>query len=72
MLNTKVSSMYECHCRAVTSGGQRMFDVRKVLLCVSIYELIPYGQTRNSNMYCQQLDRLKEAFAQKEVASFGQ
>lgn len=45
---------------------------RKVLLCVwwdwqgiIYYELLPYGQTLNSNIYCQQLDRLKEAIAQK-------
>jgi len=29
------------------------------------YELLSYGQTLNSDLYCQQLDRLKEAIAQK-------
>ena len=45
---------------------------RKVLLRVwwdwqgiIYYELLPYGQTLNSNLYCEQLDRLKEAIAQK-------
>ncbi|KAH8394484.1 hypothetical protein KR222_011840 [Zaprionus bogoriensis] len=41
---------------------------RKVLLCVwwdwkgiIHYELLPYGQTLNSTIYCEQLDRLKLA-----------
>ena len=45
---------------------------RKVLLCVwwdwqgiIHYELLPYGQTRNSDLYCQQLDRLNAALMQK-------
>jgi len=49
--------------------------IRKVLLCVwwdwqgiIYYELLPYGQTLNSDLYCQQLDRLKEAIAQKRPA----
>ncbi|KAL9876423.1 histone-lysine N-methyltransferase SETMAR-like isoform 1-T3 [Glossina fuscipes fuscipes] len=29
------------------------------------YELLPYGQTLNSDLYCQQLDRLKIAIDQK-------
>lgn len=40
---------------------------RKVLLCVQwdyqgiiYYELLSYGKTLNSEVYCQQLDRLKE------------
>ena len=48
---------------------------RKILLCVwwdwqgiIYYELLPYGQTLNSDLYCQQLDRLKEAIAQKRPA----
>ncbi|GFX01378.1 histone-lysine N-methyltransferase SETMAR [Trichonephila clavipes] len=39
---------------------------KKVLLCIwyawkgiIYYELLPYGQTLNSEIYCQQLDRLK-------------
>ncbi|GFX65000.1 putative DD34D transposase [Trichonephila clavipes] len=45
---------------------------RKVLLCIWWYwkgiiyfELLPYGQTINSYLYCQQLDRLKLAIDQK-------
>ena len=45
---------------------------RKVLLCVwwdwqgiIYYELFPYGQTLNSDLYCQQLDRLNAALMQK-------
>ncbi|GFX36097.1 mariner Mos1 transposase [Trichonephila clavipes] len=40
--------------------------VRKVLLCIwwdwkgiIYYELLPYGQTLNSDFYCQQMDQLK-------------
>ncbi|XP_015604617.1 histone-lysine N-methyltransferase SETMAR-like [Cephus cinctus] len=46
--------------------------VRKVLLCIwwdwkgiIYYELLPYGQTLNSDLYCHQLDRLKLAIDQK-------
>ncbi|GFS88599.1 mariner Mos1 transposase [Trichonephila clavipes] len=45
---------------------------RKVLLCIwkdwkeIIYcELLPYGQTLNSDLYCQQLNRLKLVIDQK-------
>ena len=45
---------------------------RKVLLCVwwdwkgvIHYELLNYGQTLNSVLYCEQLDRLKQAIDQK-------
>ena len=48
---------------------------RKVLLCVwwdwqgiLYYELLPYGQTLNSVLYCEQLDRLKLAIEQKRSA----
>jgi len=41
---------------------------RKILLCfwwdwkgIIYYELLPCGQTLNSDLYCQQLDRLKAA-----------
>ncbi|GFY33049.1 mariner transposase [Trichonephila clavipes] len=41
---------------------------RKVLLCIwwnwkgiIYYELLSYGQTLNSDLYCQQLDHLKPA-----------
>ncbi|GFU19770.1 histone-lysine N-methyltransferase SETMAR [Trichonephila clavipes] len=44
----------------------------KVLLCIwwdwkriIQYELLPYDQTLNSDLYCQQLDRLKLAIDQK-------
>ncbi|GFV91139.1 mariner Mos1 transposase [Trichonephila clavipes] len=49
---------------------------RKVLLCIwwdwkgiIYYELLPYGQTLNSDLYCQQLNRLKLAIAQKQPES---
>ena len=45
---------------------------RQVLLCVwwdwqgiIHYELLPYGQTLNADLYCQQLDRLNAALMQK-------
>ncbi|GFV94845.1 putative DD34D transposase [Trichonephila clavipes] len=45
---------------------------RKVLLCIwwdwkgiIYYEFLPYGQTLNSDPYCQRLDRLKLAIDQK-------
>ncbi|GFT07025.1 mariner Mos1 transposase [Trichonephila clavipes] len=45
---------------------------RKVLLCIwwdwkgiIYYELLLYGQTLNSDLYCQQLDRLKLVIDQK-------
>ncbi|GFU75726.1 putative DD34D transposase [Trichonephila clavipes] len=45
---------------------------RRALLCIwrdwkgLIYnELLPYGQTQNSDIYCQQLDRLKLTIDQK-------
>ncbi|GFY10769.1 putative DD34D transposase [Trichonephila clavipes] len=45
---------------------------RKVLLCIwgnwegkNYYELLLYHQTLNSDIYCQQLDRLKLAVDQK-------
>ncbi|GFU98288.1 histone-lysine N-methyltransferase SETMAR [Trichonephila clavipes] len=43
-----------------------------VILCIwcdrkeiIYYELLPYGQTLNSDLYCQQVDRLKLATDQK-------
>ncbi|GFU77464.1 mariner Mos1 transposase [Trichonephila clavipes] len=45
---------------------------RNFLLCIwwnwkgiIYYELLPYGQTLNSDIYCQQLDRLKLVIDQK-------
>ena len=45
---------------------------RKILLCVGWvwqgiihYELLSYGQTLNSDRYCQQLDRLNAVLMQK-------
>ncbi|GFT61776.1 histone-lysine N-methyltransferase SETMAR [Trichonephila clavipes] len=45
---------------------------RKVLLCIfwywkiiTYYELLPYVQTLNSDIYCQQLDHLKLVFYHK-------
>ncbi|GFW91545.1 histone-lysine N-methyltransferase SETMAR [Trichonephila clavipes] len=47
--------------------------VMKVLLCIwwdwkgiIYYDLLQYGQTLNSNIYCQKLDRLKLAIDQKQ------
>ncbi|GFW77944.1 putative DD34D transposase [Trichonephila clavipes] len=47
---------------------------RKVLLCIwwdwriiIYYELLPYGQTLNPDLYCQQLDSLKLAIDQKPL-----
>ncbi|GFU75759.1 mariner transposase [Trichonephila clavipes] len=55
--------------QTVTKPG---LTARKVLLCIwrdwkgLIYnELLPYGQTQNSDIYCQQLDRLKLTIDQK-------
>ncbi|GFW40032.1 histone-lysine N-methyltransferase SETMAR [Trichonephila clavipes] len=46
--------------------------LRKVLQCIwwdwkgiIYYEIFPYGQTLNSDLYCQQLDRLKPTIDQK-------
>ncbi|GFT25006.1 mariner Mos1 transposase [Trichonephila clavipes] len=51
---------------AVQTVAQPELAVKKVLLCIwwewkgiIYYELLPYGQTLNSDPYCQQLDRLK-------------
>ncbi|XP_040575887.1 histone-lysine N-methyltransferase SETMAR-like [Lepeophtheirus salmonis] len=48
---------------------------RKALLCVwwdwegiIHFELLPYDLTLNSDLYCEQLDRLKESIAQKRPA----
>jgi len=45
---------------------------RKVMLCVwrdwkeiAHYELLPPGQTIDSNLYCQQLERLRQAIEKK-------
>ncbi|GFX88107.1 histone-lysine N-methyltransferase SETMAR [Trichonephila clavipes] len=47
---------------------------RKVLLCIwwdlkgiIYYEFLTYGQTLNSDLYCQQLDRLKLAIDEKRT-----
>ena len=52
--------------------GKPGLMARKVLLCVwwdwkgvIHYELLPNGQTLNSDLYCQQLYRLKAAIDQK-------
>ncbi|GFT21311.1 histone-lysine N-methyltransferase SETMAR [Trichonephila clavipes] len=34
---------------------------------ITYYELLPYGQTLNSDLYCQQLDHLKLAIDQKRL-----
>ncbi|GFS90800.1 mariner Mos1 transposase [Trichonephila clavipes] len=61
--------------RAVNSAqtvAKPELTVRKVPLCIwwdskgiIYYELLLYGQTLNSDLYCQQLDRLKLAIDQK-------
>ncbi|CAK9796605.1 Histone-lysine N-methyltransferase SETMAR [Anthophora quadrimaculata] len=52
--------------------AKRGLTAKKVLLCVwwdwkgiIHYELLPSGQTLNSDLYCQQLTRLKQAIDQK-------
>ncbi|GFX38400.1 histone-lysine N-methyltransferase SETMAR [Trichonephila clavipes] len=64
--------------RSWSKGGEAVQTVaklglttRKVLQCIwwdwkgiIYYELLPYGQTLNSDPYCQQLDRLKLAIDQ--------
>ncbi|GFV71290.1 mariner Mos1 transposase [Trichonephila clavipes] len=50
-------------------GAKPGLTARKVLLCIwggdckgiIYYELLPYGQTQNLNLYCQKLDHLKFA-----------
>ncbi|GFW47755.1 mariner Mos1 transposase [Trichonephila clavipes] len=61
---------------AVQTVAKPELAVRKVLLCIwrdwkgiIYYELLPYGQTLNSDIYCQQLDRLKLANDQKRPES---
>ncbi|GFY02903.1 mariner transposase [Trichonephila clavipes] len=67
------------HCADTVTRGEPVqtvakqgIAVRKVLLCICwdwkgiiYYELLPYGQTLNSDLYCQQLDRLKLAIDKK-------
>ena len=60
---------YDRPSRTVAKPG---LTARKVLLCVwwdwkgiIHYELLPYGQTRNSTIYCEQLNRLRQAIDQK-------
>ncbi|KAL9876584.1 histone-lysine N-methyltransferase SETMAR-like isoform 1-T4 [Glossina fuscipes fuscipes] len=55
-----------------SKSGEAPQTARKVLLCIwwdwkwiIHYELLPYGQTLNSNLYYQQLDRLKIAIDQE-------
>ncbi|GFV16690.1 mariner transposase [Trichonephila clavipes] len=57
--------------KAVQTVVEPGLMVRKVLLCIwcdwkgiIYYELVPYGQTLNSDLYCQQLDCLKLAIHQ--------
>ncbi|GFV98187.1 mariner Mos1 transposase [Trichonephila clavipes] len=58
---------------AVQTVAKPEIAVRKVLLCIwwdwkgiIYYELLPYGQTLNSDLYCQQLGHLKLAIDQKQ------
>lgn len=57
---------------AAQTATKPELTARKVLLCIwwdwkgiIHYELLPYGQTLNSDLYCQQLERLKLAIDQK-------
>ncbi|GFV70722.1 mariner Mos1 transposase [Trichonephila clavipes] len=57
---------------AAQTGAKRELTARKIVLCIYwdwkgiiYYELLPYGQTLNSNLYCQQLERLKLVIDQK-------
>ncbi|GFW46258.1 mariner Mos1 transposase [Trichonephila clavipes] len=59
---------------AVQTVAKPGLMARKVLLCIwwiwkgiIYYELLPYGQTLNSVLYCQQLDYLKLAIDQKRL-----
>ncbi|XP_044313281.1 histone-lysine N-methyltransferase SETMAR-like [Drosophila rhopaloa] len=52
--------------------AKSVLTARKVLLCIwwdwkgiTHYELLPYGLTLNSTIYCEQLDRLKLPIDQK-------
>ncbi|XP_044573801.1 histone-lysine N-methyltransferase SETMAR-like [Drosophila ananassae] len=40
------------------------WDIRRIIH----YEVLPYGQTINSDLYCEQLERLKIALEQKRSA----
>ncbi|GFY12992.1 histone-lysine N-methyltransferase SETMAR [Trichonephila clavipes] len=58
--------------KAAQTVAKPGLTVRKVLLCIwwdwkglIYYELLLYGQTLNSDVYCQRLDRLKLAIDQK-------
>ncbi|GFX11183.1 histone-lysine N-methyltransferase SETMAR [Trichonephila clavipes] len=57
---------------AVQTVAKPGLTARKVLLCIwwywkgiMYYELLPYGQMLNSDLYCQPLDNLKQAIDQK-------
>ncbi|GFU06253.1 mariner Mos1 transposase [Trichonephila clavipes] len=61
---------------AVQTVAKSELVVRKVLMCIwwdwkiiIYYELLPYGQTLNSDFSCQQLDRLMLAIDQKRPES---
>ena len=54
--------------RSWSNRGEPVQTVAKPGLTAIYYELLPYGQTLKSDLYCQQWDRLKEAIAQKRPA----
>ncbi|GFW09530.1 histone-lysine N-methyltransferase SETMAR [Trichonephila clavipes] len=63
-------SWFKCG-EAAQTVAKSGLTVRKVLLCIwwdwkrkIYYELLPCGQTLKSDLYCQQLDRLKLAIDQ--------
>ncbi|GFX17396.1 histone-lysine N-methyltransferase SETMAR [Trichonephila clavipes] len=62
-------------CEAAQTVPKPGLTARKVLLCIwwdwkgiIYYDLLPYSQTLNSDLYCQQLDRLKLVTDKKRAA----
>jgi histone-lysine N-methyltransferase SETMAR len=75
--NVKRQRSWSDGSKAAQSVAKPGLTARKVLLCVwwdwqgiIYYELLPYGQTLNSELYCDQLDRLNAAIEQKRPALF--
>ncbi|GFY35977.1 mariner transposase [Trichonephila clavipes] len=57
-----VNGLYDAD---TVTANDVQFWFRRFRLGTIYYELFPYGQTLNSQLYCQQLDRLKLAIDQK-------
>lgn len=49
------------------NGKQASIDSQEVL-AMCLIELFPYDQTSNSDLYFQQLNRLKEVITQKHIS----